>query len=49
MSTVTLITPCFNGENHLDNYIKGLLSQTASNVEIMRFIVYSFTTYTETM
>ncbi|MBQ4077889.1 glycosyltransferase family 2 protein [bacterium] len=33
MSTVTLITPCFNGENHLDNYIKGLLSQTASNVE----------------
>ena len=33
MSVITLITPCFNGENHLENYIKGLLSQTAKNVE----------------
>ena len=33
MSIISLITPCYNGEKHLENYIKGFLSQTAKNVE----------------
>lgn len=33
MSQITLITPCFNGEDYIQNYINGLLSQTAKNVE----------------
>lgn len=33
MAIISLITPCYNGEKHLDNYISGLLSQTATNVE----------------
>lgn len=33
MSIISLITPCYNGEKHLENYIRGLLSQTAKNVE----------------
>lgn len=33
MSKITLITPCFNGEGHIQNYINGLLSQTVKDVE----------------
>ena len=30
---ITLITPCYNGENHLEPYIKGLLSQHETDIE----------------
>ena len=30
---VTLITPCYNGENHIISYINGLLAQTNKNVQ----------------
>ena len=30
---ISLITPCFNGEKHIGPYIKGILSQTYSNVQ----------------
>ena len=30
---ITLITPCFNGEKHLEPYIKGLLSQKEKDIE----------------
>lgn len=30
---ITLITPCYNGETHLEPYIKGLLSQNETDIE----------------
>lgn len=30
---ITLITPCFNGEQHLEPYIKGLLAQKEKDIE----------------
>lgn len=33
MVKISIISPCYNGENHLIPYINGLLSQTYSNVE----------------
>lgn len=33
MGKVSIITPCYNGQTHLEPYIKGLLSQTYQNVE----------------
>ena len=30
---ITIISPCYNGETHLEAYINGLFSQTYTNVE----------------
>ena len=30
---ISVISPCYNGENYLKPYIEGLLSQTYTNVE----------------
>ena len=35
MAKVSIISPCYNGETHLIPYIKGLLSQTYSDVEVI--------------
>ena len=35
MVKISIITPCLNGEQHLQPYIDGLLSQTFSNVEFI--------------
>ena len=32
-SLITLITPCYNGENYLKPYIEGVISQTYKNVQ----------------
>lgn len=35
MVKISIISPCLNGEGHLQPYIDGLLSQTYSNVELI--------------
>lgn len=45
---VSIITPCFNGENYLENYFKSILSQDYKNLEVV-FINDGSTDRTEDM